>query len=150
VLDYLWGASLLVLPRAMGACPNVADASGTLALSQLTYTALTDHEGGLYHVIPLRTHLVLDMVGGAALATLPFMVDEEDEAVSWLLVGMGLFSIAAAAATRTGSSARSGKEGGFVTPEPDWLGSRKAGLGSLGTPVTIAAPGAGVRPAAPR
>ncbi len=95
VLDYLTVGGFLLLPRLLGAKPAVANAVTALALGKLAYTAMTDHEGGIVKRIPLKTHLMLDGIVGIAMAAVPFLLEEEDETVTWTLAGMGLFDVAA-------------------------------------------------------
>jgi hypothetical protein len=55
----------------------------------------------------MKAHLALDAVGGATLAALPFVLDEEDETAQIACVGLGLFDILAAPMTQTRPSGRS-------------------------------------------
>lgn len=137
VIDYLTAGTLLTLPRLLGARRETCDAATALGMTELTYTLLTDHEGGIYKIIPLRAHLAMDIMAGLATITLPFTLEEDDDDVTWTLFGLGVLSILVPAMTRTNAAPRHHKRGGFVTPETDWVGSRKDGLGSLGTPVTF-------------
>ena len=51
----------------------------------------------------MKTHLVLDTIGGATMAALPFMVDEEDPEAITCCVAMGMIDVAAAPLTQTQS-----------------------------------------------
>jgi hypothetical protein len=44
-----------------------------LGAAATAYTPLTDYELGVKRVLPLRAHLALDAVGGAALAAVPWI-----------------------------------------------------------------------------
>lgn len=100
VLDYLTVGTCLALPRMMGASPRICNAVAAVALGKLAYSALTRHEGGIVKLIPLRTHLALDAAGGAAIAAAPFVLEEDDPAVAWTLVAIGLFDIIVAPLTQ--------------------------------------------------
>jgi hypothetical protein len=102
VLDYLTVGFALAFPRVLGCSQKFTNAVTAIALGKLAYAMMTRHELGLVKMIPMKTHLALDAVGGATLAALPFLMDEdEDPAAVGCAVGMGLFDIAAAPITQT-------------------------------------------------
>ena len=78
-----------------------------VGFTKLCYAMATDHELGMVRKIPMKTHLILDCIGGATLAALPYLVGEEDDIGKESLVGMGLFDIAAAPLTQTTPTRRS-------------------------------------------
>ena len=116
ILDYMTVAKMLVIPRIFGAKPAVKNAVTAVALTKLAYAMLTDHEGGIVRKIPLKTHLVLDSIGGAGLAAIPFLLDEDNPMVTWSLVAIGLFDIAAAPMTQTNED--------YATQLECWAGFR--------------------------
>jgi hypothetical protein len=75
VIDYVTAPTLLATPdvlglnggRASALAPRVAGASAA------AYSALTDYELGVRRLIPMRVHLLLDGVSGAALASVPWL-----------------------------------------------------------------------------
>ena len=102
VIDYLWGAALLLAPRLLRLRPGsaearVAQAAGAGAIG---YAALTDYELGLVPVLSMRQHLALDIAGGAALAASPWLLGFAGRARSPHLA-FGLFAIGAGLLTRT-------------------------------------------------
>ena len=74
-LDMATGPALIAAPTLLrmngnnGATipPRVVGAAATV------YALLTDYEFGLKRVLPMRTHLALDVVAGIALAATPFV-----------------------------------------------------------------------------
>ena len=123
VLDYLTVGTFLTLPRLLGASQRFTNAVSAIALGKLCYTLLTRHELGVVKAIPMKAHLALDCAGGAALAALPFVTDE-DEATTAAFVALGLFDIAAAPLTQTTPSfdqlepvGRDGEPYGELEPE---------------------------------
>jgi hypothetical protein len=114
VVDYLTIGTLLTLPRVLGFSQKLTDAITTLALGQLGYTLMTRHEGGVVRVLPFKAHLVMDAVGGAGLATLPWTLGEDDDDTAKVTcAAMGAFEVMAAAMTEPRSQV---EQGGW---EPD-------------------------------
>ena len=73
VLDYLASGINLLAPSLLGLedvpqpalTPRLAGAAGT------AYSLITDYELGAVKLLPMRTHLAMDVVKGAFLATSP-------------------------------------------------------------------------------
>jgi hypothetical protein len=101
LLDYLTVGTFLALPRLLGFSSRLTNAMTTLALGKLGYAMMTKHELGLVKLIPMKTHLVLDALGGATLAALPFILDEDDAEAATICGTLGLFDIVAAPLTET-------------------------------------------------
>ena len=102
VIDYLWGVALLAAPWLFGfsdvpAATWIAIAFGAGAI---LYSALTAYELGLLRLLPMSLHLILDGLGGAALAASPFLFGFADRVYLPHLL-FGLFSVAACLVTRT-------------------------------------------------
>jgi hypothetical protein len=108
ILDYVTAGFALTFPRLLRCSDGFTNAVTMLALGKLGYSMLTKHELGLAKVIPMKVHLAMDAVGGAAMAALPFVMDEDDPTAVACAVGMGLFDIAAAPMTQTIDVERSG------------------------------------------
>ena len=82
-----------------------------MALTKLAYSLMTRHELGVVKKIPMKTHLVLDTIGGATMAALPFMVDEEDPQAITCCVALGMLDVAAAPLTQTQSTGNARQAG---------------------------------------
>ena len=75
VIDYVTAPVLMAAPNLLGlngargsaVAPRVAGAGAAL------YSALTDYELGVRRVVPMRVHLALDAMSGAALAATPWL-----------------------------------------------------------------------------
>jgi hypothetical protein len=97
MLDYPVGIVLILAPWIFGfsdvggAATAVPIVIGVLVLAQ---SVMTDYELSLVDVLPLRTHLAMDVVAGIVLALSPFVFGFSDEGTNaWLphvLVGLGL------------------------------------------------------------
>ena len=86
-VDHVVGPALIAAPEVLrlpkkspeGIVPRV---NGAVAA---VYSNLTDYELSLKNVIPMKVHLVLDAVGGAALAAVPFATGAHKRGVRhWL------------------------------------------------------------------
>ena len=70
IIDYITGPTLLAAPKIF----RIEDGPVSSASPRLTgagataYSLLTDYELGAVKAVPMRVHLALDAVGGAALA----------------------------------------------------------------------------------
>ena len=101
VIDYLWGLALLAAPWLIGFAdvPAAKWTAVTFGLGAILYSALTAYEFGLLKLLPVSLHLILDGIGGVALAASPFLFGFSDQ-VFWPHVLFGLFSVVACFATR--------------------------------------------------
>ena len=79
-----------------GAETKVPEAAGKAAV---VYSLLTDYEWGIKKVIPMRQHLLLDLVSGVLLAASPWLFGFAKKTYLPHLV-MGLFEIGAALVTK--------------------------------------------------
>jgi hypothetical protein len=101
VIDYLWGIALMASPWLFGFA-DVAAATWVAIVfgaGAILYSAFTAYELGFVKILPMSMHLILDGLGGAVLATSPFLFGFADR-VLWPHVLFGLFSIVACFVTR--------------------------------------------------
>lgn len=104
VLDYLSVVTLLALPRFLNWDANVTNILTIVAITTLVYTLLTRFEGGLLRVLPTKVHLLLDLVSGLGLASLPFwLLADADSTIKAILTGFGLFEVVVSVMTRSRS-----------------------------------------------
>lgn len=105
VLDYLASGVNLLAPSLLGLedvlqaalAPRLVGAAGT------AYSLLTDYELGAVKLLPMPTHLVMDAVKGAFLASSPWPFGFADKGTRYWLphVVLGTSDVLVAAATRT-------------------------------------------------
>jgi hypothetical protein len=103
VVDYVVGAALTILPRALGwrgAPARLLEGAGAGAIA---YSMMTNYELGVVKALPMKAHLTLDALSGGMLIGAAAIMDDEDEDVRATLIGIGLFEIAAALTSRTTS-----------------------------------------------
>ena len=102
IADYLLGALLIVAPWLLGFADGGAETWVPVLLGAgvVLYSLFTDYELGVVRRIPMATHLILDLAGGAVLAASPWVFGFADDV--WLphLV-LGLLEVGAALTTRT-------------------------------------------------
>jgi hypothetical protein len=101
VIDYLWGMALLSTPWVFGFAdvPATKWTAVVFGLGAILYAALTAYELGIIKILPMSLHLILDGLGGIALAASPFLIGFSDQ-VYWPYVLFGLFSVTASLVTR--------------------------------------------------
>lgn len=101
VLDYLTAGTLLALPMILKPGAGVTTLLRTASVSTLLYSLLTRYELGVAGVLPMKTHLMLDGMSGATFAAAPLLFPREDAQVKAVLVGLGVFELAASLMTET-------------------------------------------------
>src|SRR5918993_4750179 len=104
VVDYVVGATLAILPRALGWSGAPARLLEGAGVGAIGYSLLTNYELGVVKVLSMKAHLALDALSGGMLIGAAAMLEDEDEDVRATLVGIGLFEIAAALTTQTTST----------------------------------------------
>lgn len=101
VLDYTVGGFIAASPWIFRFAKGGAETMVPLVAGKgaVVYSLLTDYEWGVKRVIPMRTHLMLDLASGVLLAASPWLFRFLKKV--WLphLV-MGLFEIGAALLTK--------------------------------------------------
>lgn len=101
LLDYLSATALIAGPRWLGWRHGLRRPLTAAGLGTLGYSLITRYEGGVVPVLPMRGHLALDRVQGAAFCTAAALARGESRAVRLALAGYGLFALAASALTET-------------------------------------------------
>src|SRR5215211_4198542 len=104
VVDYVVGAALTILPRALGwrgAPARLVEGAGAGAIA---YSMITNYELGVVKALPMKAHLAMDALSGGMLIGAAAILDDEDDDVRATLVGIGLFEIAAALTSQTTST----------------------------------------------
>jgi hypothetical protein len=101
VVDYLAGIVFIALPWIF----DWDDAAKTIltivGIAVILYSLLTRYELGVAKIIPMTTHLGLDLLGGIVLIVTPFIFDVDPDAAKWTMVVLGVLEIGASLMTRT-------------------------------------------------
>jgi hypothetical protein len=106
ILDYMTAGFLFALPRAMGWSKTVTRLMDAAGMSATAYSLFTRYELGLVRVLPVKAHLTMDAMSGAAFLGAAAMLDDEDPEVRACLASIGLWEITAALLTETRSPVR--------------------------------------------
>ena len=103
MIDYLTAGALFALPSLLGFSKPLSQAVRMIGLKKLAVAAATQHELGIVKLIPMKHHLAIDVMTGATLCALPFMIEDENEpeTACAALVTMGLMEIAYVPLTET-------------------------------------------------
>ncbi|HEX8548677.1 MAG TPA: SPW repeat protein [Cytophagaceae bacterium] len=96
VMDYFMGIILIASPWLFGFATGGAEMviPIVLGVGALLYSIFTDYELGLVRSIPMRTHLMLDVVSGIFLAASPWLFGFSDVVSTPHLV-LGILEIGA-------------------------------------------------------
>lgn len=102
ILDYLVGVLLIIAPWLFDFSDGGAKMWVPIILGAgaIVYSLLTNYELGVARIIPMPTHLMLDILSGVVLAASPWVFGFADE-IWWPHLFVGLFEIAAGLMTRT-------------------------------------------------
>lgn len=103
VIDYVFGAALTILPRALGWRGTPARVLESAGAEAIAYSMVTNYELGVVKGLPMKAHLALDALSGGLLIGAAALLEDEHDDVRLMLVGIGLFEIAAALTTETTS-----------------------------------------------
>jgi hypothetical protein len=100
-LDYIMGLLLIAAPWLFDFAAGGAETWVPVILGAgvILYSLLTDYELGASHQISMRTHLMLDLVGGVLLAVSPWLFGFADYVWEPHLV-LGILEIGAALFTK--------------------------------------------------
>jgi hypothetical protein len=104
LLDYLYVVLLLFIPYIFNFSSNDADSYvlDIAASAVLVYSLFTNYELGFFKSIPMRTHLLFDLILGIVIAVSPWIFGFADKIYLPHLF-LGLFSIVASVFSKTSS-----------------------------------------------
>ncbi len=102
IVDYLMGVVLIVAPWILGFADGGAEQWVPIILGAgtIVYSLMTDYELGVVKLIPMPTHLAIDLVAGILLAASPWLFGFADN-VYWPHLILGILEIGASLMTQT-------------------------------------------------
>ena len=101
VLDYLMGASQLVVAGGLEASDGVTKMLRGSGMGILGMGALTRNELGLVRILPMKAHLAADVVLSGAFLMAPLLFADEDDRVKSVLAGIGAMAAVVTLLTRS-------------------------------------------------
>lgn len=103
-MDYLMGVLLIILPFILNFPRGAATAVPIiLGAGVIMYSLITDYELGLLKILAMKTHLIIDLIGGIFLAVSPWLFGFADE-VLWPFLILGILEIGASLMTEKAPS----------------------------------------------
>jgi hypothetical protein len=106
MMDYLSVLILFVLPRMLNWSDRATTLFTILAVITLVYSLVTRYELGLFGLLPMPAHLVMDFLSGALLCAAALMLPDEPGSVRGIMAAFGLFEIGAALLSESRPSGR--------------------------------------------
>jgi hypothetical protein len=98
--DYMTSTTLPFMSRRLGATPTTRRILDTVAAVAGMQSAMTDYEGGVVRMLPMRAHLASDMVMGGGLLLMAALMRRTPQRDRLMLAGLGVFSVVLAMLTR--------------------------------------------------
>lgn len=99
-LDYIMGATLILLPLILDIPEGAASTLlVVLGAGVIVYSLITDYELGLFKILAMKTHLLIDLMGGILLIAAPWLFGFADESL-WIFVILGVLEIGASLLTK--------------------------------------------------
>ena len=75
-VDYMMGILLILFPLIFDLPEGIASTLPVvLGAGTIIYSLVTDYELGLVNLIPLKVHLIIDILAGVLLAAAPWLFD---------------------------------------------------------------------------
>lgn len=101
-MDYIMGIFLLASPSLFSLERYAMESTVFYMIGTITliYSLFTDYELGLLKIIPMRGHLILDIISGIFLVASPWLLDFSHTVYKPHLI-LGLIEIAVALMTRS-------------------------------------------------
>ncbi|WP_029037381.1 SPW repeat domain-containing protein [Salinimicrobium xinjiangense] len=99
-LDYIMGLTLILLPLILKISSGAASTIlVVLGAGVIVYSLITDYELGLLKILAMKTHLIVDIIGGIFLVASPWLFGFADEII-WPFVILGALEIGAGLLTK--------------------------------------------------
>ena len=105
-LDYAWVSAATSAARAAGTSGATARFVRSSSVAAGINSMLTDYEAGVLRVMPMRVHLAVDFVIGAALVLSPLFLRKSGRRSVAFSVALGLTACAASLLTDAGGRKR--------------------------------------------
>jgi len=107
--DYMTSTALPYTARKLGVTPNTRRIMDSVAAVAGAQSMITDYEGGVLRLLPMRAHLAADVLMGVGLISIAGMMRRKPTVDRLALLGLGAFSIVTALMTRGTPDDRDGE-----------------------------------------
>jgi len=97
--DYMTSTTLPIMSRKLGVMPTTQKILDSVAAIAGLQSSMTDYEGGVVRVLPMRAHLASDIVMGGGLLSMALLM-QMPRVDRMMLAGLGAFSVTLAMLTR--------------------------------------------------
>lgn len=104
--DYLTSTTVPYTARKLGVMPSTRRILDSVAAVAGTQSMITDYEGGLIRVLPMRVHLASDVLMGLGLIAIATLMRRQPTVDRLFLAGVGAFTAATAVLTQPEPSDR--------------------------------------------
>ena len=101
LIDYAWAATAAALPKMMTNAPSSGRLVQNAGIAAAANTMLTNYEAGLMRVMPMKTHLALEVLMGSALLLAPFFVPASERRYAAIPMALGAVTLVTALMSRT-------------------------------------------------
>ncbi|GGH22445.1 hypothetical protein [Mucilaginibacter phyllosphaerae] len=91
IIDYALIVFLFFSPVLFAMPKHVATYTYLLATAQLVLTVITDYSFGMFRMVKLRVHQIIEIVLSIAMVTAAFTLFEYDERTQPYYAGLGVF-----------------------------------------------------------
>lgn len=105
ILDYVAAAKMIALPRLMAWPADVRQVLTVAGLGTFGYSLVTRYELGVWKVLPMRVHLLLDALSGVLFMAAPLAFPRAKPLTKVALSAFGAFELVVALTTDTEPSA---------------------------------------------
>jgi len=92
-IDYAWATTAGTLPRMMNRATATSRLVRGAAAAASANSMVTNYEGGLLRVMPMRVHLATDVVLGAALMLAPWFLPRAERRYAAVPVALGAVAL---------------------------------------------------------
>ena len=99
-IDYAW------ITAATGAQSMMRGADATAGMAAGIVSMVTNYEAGIVRLVPMRAHLAVDFMMGAALLLSPLVLPREERRFALVPVALGVAKLTASLFTETATRTR--------------------------------------------
>lgn len=110
IIDYAWTTTAGTLPKMMDGAAATARLVRNASAAAGFNAMLTNYEAGMVRVMPMKAHLALDFVMGAALMIAPFFLPRSERRYAAIPVALGAVGLLASILTEAKSPRERGQE----------------------------------------